>query len=185
MEYYERRIFSDKDDLYAYLEMREDREVYAQRTTDIAAIETGLEENVKTYLIMSPTIYGIGTGLFNKKSIQLPAIIRTAIKKGQVDVVGDGTGAWDAVHIQDLAPLYELLLVKVLQVEDVPSGKQGIFFSETGDFTWMQLAQGLANELHRQGILKTADVKHLTLQEAAEQWGNGSPQYAELGFASK
>jgi nucleoside-diphosphate-sugar epimerase len=165
--------------------MREDREVYVQRTTDIVAIETGLEENVKTYLIMSPTIYGLGTGLFNKKSIQLPTIIRTAIKKGHVDVVGDGTGAWDAVHIQDLAPLYELLLVKVLQGEDVPSSKQGIFFSETGDFTWMQLAQGLANELHRQGILKTVDVKHLTLQEAAEQWGNGSPQYAELGFASK
>jgi nucleoside-diphosphate-sugar epimerase len=168
-----------------YLKMREDREVYAQRTTDIVATETGLEENVNTYLIMSPTIYGLGTGFFNKKSIQLPTIIRTAIKKDHVDVVGDGTGAWDAVHIQDLAPLYELLLVKVLQGEDVPSGKQGIFFSETGDFTWMQLAQGLANELHRQGILKTADVKPLTLQEAVEQWGNGSPQRAELGFASK
>jgi nucleoside-diphosphate-sugar epimerase len=165
--------------------MRENREAYAQRTTDLVAIDTGLEENVKTYLIMSPTIYGLGTGLFNKKSIQLPTIIRTAIKKSHVDVVGDGTGAWDAVHVQDLTPLYELLLVKVLQGEDVPSGKQGIFFSETGDYTWMQLAEGLANELHRQGIIKTVDVKHLSLQEAAKQWGNGSPQYAELGFASK
>jgi nucleoside-diphosphate-sugar epimerase len=141
--------------------MREDREAYAQRTTDMVAIETGLEEHVKTYLIMSPTIYG------------------------HVDVVGDGTGAWDAVHIQDLAPLYELLLAKVLQGEYIPSGKEGIFFSETGDYTWMQLAEGLAKELHRQGILKTTDVKHLNLQEAAEQWGNGSIQYAELGFASK
>jgi len=49
----------------------------------------------------------------------------------------------------------------------------------------MQLAEGLANELHKQGIIKAADVKHLSLQEAAEQWGKGSPQYAELGFASK
>jgi len=112
--------------------MRENREVYAQRTTDLVAINTGLEENVKTYLIMSPTIYGLGTGLFNKKSIQLPAIIRTAIKKGHVDVVGDGTGTWDAVHVQDLTPLYELLLVKVLQGEDVASGKQGIFIRRDG-----------------------------------------------------
>jgi hypothetical protein len=134
---------------------------------------------------MSPTIYGLGTGLFNKKSIQLPTIIRTAIKKGHVDVVGDGIGAWDAVNIQDLAPLYELLLAKVLNGDDVPSGKQGIFFSDTGDFTWIQLAEGLASELHKQGILKNADFKHLSLQEAAEQWGKGSPQYAELGFASK
>jgi len=134
---------------------------------------------------MSPTIYGLGTGLFHKTSIQLPTIIRTAIKKGRVDVVGDGTGAWDAVHIQDLTLLYELLLAKVLNGDDVPSGKQGIFFSETGDYTWMQLAEGLANELHNQGILKTTQVEHLSLQEAARQWGNGSSQYAELGFASK
>jgi nucleoside-diphosphate-sugar epimerase len=140
---------------------------------------------VKTYLIMSPTIYGLGTGLFHKTSIQLPTIIRTAIKKGCVDVVGDGTGAWDAVHIQDLTLLYELLLAKVLNGDDVPSGKQGIFFSETGDYTWMQLAEGLANELHNQGILKTTQVEHLSLQEAAQQWGNGSSQYVELGFASK
>jgi nucleoside-diphosphate-sugar epimerase len=140
---------------------------------------------VKTYLIMPPTIYGIGTGLFHKTSIQLPMIIRTAIKKGHVDVVGDGTGAWDAVHIQDLTLLYELLLAKVLNGNDVPSGKQGIFFSETGDYTWMQLAEGLTNELYNQGILKTTQVEHLSLQEAAQQWGNGSSQYAELGFASK
>jgi nucleoside-diphosphate-sugar epimerase len=103
---------------------------------------------VKTYLIMSSTIYGLDTGLFHKTSIQLPTIIRTAIKKGHVGVVGDGTGAWDAVHIQDLALLYELLLAKVLNGDGVPSGKQDIFFSETGDYTWMQLAEGLANELH-------------------------------------
>jgi nucleoside-diphosphate-sugar epimerase len=165
--------------------MRESREQYAQRTTDLVAIDTGLEQDVRTYLIMSPTIYGLGTGLFNQKSIQLPTILRTAIKKGHVDVVGDGTGAWDAVHVQDLAPLYELLLAKVLEGEDVPSGKRGIFFSETGDYTWMQMAQGLADELQRQGVLQSNEVKHLSLKEAAEQWGNGSVQYAELGFASK
>lgn len=122
-DYYEPRILSDKDDLYTYLKMREDRETYPQRTADIVAIETGLEEYVKTYLIMSPTIYGLGTGLFNKTSIQLPTIIRTAIKKGHVDVVGEGTGVWDAVLIQDLVLLYELLLAKVLSGDDVPSGK--------------------------------------------------------------
>lgn len=182
--YFEPRILSDKDDLYTYLKTRESIEKYPQRTTDLVAIDSGLETGVKTFLVMSPTIYGIGTGLFNRTSIQIPTIIRTAIKKGKVDVVGDGYGTWDAVHIQDLVDLYELLLRKVLSGEDVPTGKQGIFFSETGDYTWLQLAEGLANELHKQGVLKTAEVNHLSLQEAAQQWGNGSAQYAELGFAS-
>jgi hypothetical protein len=67
-EYYESRILTDKDDLYTYLKRREAMDPYAQRTTDLVAIETGLEVGVKTYLIMSPTIYDTGSGLFNRSS---------------------------------------------------------------------------------------------------------------------
>jgi hypothetical protein len=42
---------------------------------------------------MSPTIYGLGTGLFNRHSIQLPIIICSAIKAGFVPVLGPGYGA--------------------------------------------------------------------------------------------
>lgn len=49
----------------------------------------------------------------------------------------------------------------------------------------MQLAERLANEMHKQGILKTAEVEHVSLQEAAQLWSQGFLQYAELGYASK
>lgn len=184
-EYFEPRIFSDTDEIYTYLKTREALEPYAQRTTDLVAIETGLEVGVRTYLIMSPTIYGIGTGLFNRVSIQLPTVIRSAIKTGQVGVNGPGNGVWDAVHIADLCLLYELLLAKALAGDEVPYGKRGIFFSETGDYNWLQLSRGLANELYQQDILETNEVKHLPLKEAADLWSNGNLQYSELGFASK
>jgi len=183
-EYLEPRIFSDKDDLYTYLKGREAKEVYAQRTTDLVSIDTGLEHGVKTYLIMSPTIYGIGTGLFNRISIQIPNLIRGAIKRGKVDLLGDGTGVWDQVHIADLVTLYELLLAKVLAGEAIPYGKEGIYFSETGDFTWRELSEGLAAELHRQGVLPTPEVNSLSLQEFADVYRGGNVQYTELGFAS-
>lgn len=102
-----------------------------------------------------------------------------------MDVLGDGNGVWDTVHIDDLMLLYELLLAKVLEGENVPSGKQGIFFSETGDFTWLSLSQGLADSMQKQGLIKSNVVNHLTLQEAADQWANGATQYVELGFGSK
>lgn len=184
-EYIEPRILSDKDDLYTYLKTREALEPFLQRTTDMVCIDTGLEVGVPTYLIMSPTIYGTGSGIFNRAAFQLPAIIRTAIKSGVVAVNGPGNGAWDSVHIADLALLYELLLVKVLAGDDVPSGKQGIFFSETGDYTWLQLSQGLADQLFYQGLLKSNEVKHLSLNEAAALWSRGNLQYSELCFASK
>lgn len=183
-DYYEPRILSDKDDLYTYLKGREAKEVYAQRTTDIVSIETGLEHGVKTYLIMSPTIYGTGTGLFNRTSSQLPSLIRTAIKHGKVDLLGDGTGVWDQIHISDLVTLYELLLARVLANENIPSGKEGIYFSEAGDFTWRELSEGLAAELYKQGVLPTAEVNSLPLQEFADLYSGGDAQYSELGFAS-
>jgi nucleoside-diphosphate-sugar epimerase len=183
-EYHEARILSDKDDLYSYLKGREEREVYAQRTTDLAAIETGIKHDVKTYLIMSPLIYGLGSGLFNRHSVQIPNILRSAIRRGHVEVVGAGEGAWDQVHIGDLASLYELLLAKVLDGDKVPYGKAGIFFSETGDFTWRQLAEGLASELFLQGVIEPDQVRQLSLEKGAQVFSGGNVQRAELGFAS-
>ncbi|OBT64207.1 hypothetical protein VE03_06898 [Pseudogymnoascus sp. 23342-1-I1] len=183
-DYHESRILSDTDDLYSYLKTREATEPYQQRTTDLVAIDAGLEANVPTHLIMSPTIYGEGTGKFNRSSIQLPTLIRTFIKLGHGVVMGDGAGVWDNVHVADLAPLYELLLAKALAGEKIPSGKRGIYFSETGDHSWKELSQGLADELHKQGVLKTNEVKSISLQEGADLWSGGEKQYAELGFGS-
>lgn len=134
---------------------------------------------------MSPTIYGEGSGKFHRASIQLPALIRTFIKLGHAVVMGEGAGVWDEVHIADLTTLYELLLAKVLAGEAIPSGKRGIYFSETGDFSWKQLSQGLADELAKQGLIKTNEVKSISLQEGADLWTDGDKQLAELAFGSK
>jgi len=67
---------------------------------------------------------------------------------------------------------------------NVPSGKEGIYFSETGDFTWRELSEGLAAEFHKQGVLPTAEVNSLTLQEFADVYSGGNTQHSELGFAS-
>lgn len=134
---------------------------------------------------MSPTIYGEGTGKFNRSSIQAPTLIRTAVKLGQAVVLGEGTGVWDSVNIADLTPLYELLLYKVLVGEKIPSGKQGIYFSETGDYSWKQLSQAIADELFKLGLIKTDEVKSIPLQEGADLWSGGEKQYVELGFSSK
>ncbi|KFY93184.1 hypothetical protein V498_04532 [Pseudogymnoascus sp. VKM F-4517 (FW-2822)] len=183
-DYLEPRILTDNDDLYSYLNSREATEPYEQRTTDLVAIDTGLEVNVTTHLIMSPTIYGEGSGKFHRASIQLPTLIRTFIKLGHAVVMGEGAGVWDEVHIADLTALYELLLAKVLAGEKIPSGKRGIYFSETGDFSWKQLSQGLADELAKQGLIKTNEVKSISLQEGADLWTDGDKQLAELAFGS-
>ncbi|CZR69193.1 related to NAD dependent epimerase/dehydratase family protein [Phialocephala subalpina] len=182
-KYHEDRIFSDKEDIFAYEKMRESKQIYAQRTTDIAAVETGLANGVQTHLIMSPTIYGVGSGKFNKLSIQVPKLIRASLKAGHALVIGDGKGVWNYVHINDLADLYVILLQKILNGEKVPVGEQ-IMFSETGTFAWIDLSQHIADALHELGAVETNVVGRVELQDAADLLANGNLLGTELGFTS-
>ncbi|KAL2789365.1 hypothetical protein BJX66DRAFT_326440 [Aspergillus keveii] len=186
-KYIEPRIFTDRDDdIFAYLKSREEMATYAQRTTDIAVIETGLATSVRTYIIMPPTIYGIGSGLFNTVSIQIPTLMRTAIVKGRAEVVGAGDARWSHVHIADLAPLYGILLRGVLEGDQrgLAYGKRGIYFAETGEHTWLEVAEGVARAGVELGVLQEPVPVSITLQQSADQWGEGSLEYGELGWCS-
>lgn len=182
-QYYEDRIFSDNDDIFDYEVERNKKEPYPQRTTELVITKTGDEVGVKTHIIMSPTIYGIGTGFFNKISIQIPTLIRTALESGQAEYIADGKEEWDYIHVADLATLYETMLAKIVQGEDVPYGERGIFFSETGNYRWKELAQGIADAGKALGALKTNETKSITLEEARKLYPT-NPEYVELGFAS-
>ena len=184
-EYIETSEFSDKMDIFHYEQYREDMEQYAQRTTDLTVVRTGENVGVPTFIIMSPLIYGLGTGLFNNISIQIPRLIRAAISKGTALHVGDGLATWDHVHIADLAALYVIIVNKVLSGADLPSGRKGIYFSAGGRHTWLGLAQSIGKAGVHLGALKTAVPTSLTVEEAAQILTGGNTQRAQLGYASR
>ncbi|KAL8730206.1 MAG: hypothetical protein Q9181_004745 [Wetmoreana brouardii] len=178
--YREDRVFSDMDDdIYAYEKKRNESAVapkldwrtdwsISQRTAELSAIETGISCAVKTYIIMSPTIYGLGSGLFNRLTIQSPTMIRTAIKEKQALVISDGKGVWNHVHIEDLAALYEIFVAKIVAGDDkdLIAGERGY-------------------ALRVCGVTETEQVRSLSLEEAAVMWAGGDQQMAEVSFASK
>lgn len=173
--------------MYAYLRKREDIEPYQQRTTDLVVLEQGEAAGITTYILMSPTSYGIGSGLFNRTSIQIDAIIRAAQRDGATTVIGAGKAHWDHVHIEDLAALYELLLARVLAgtAADLPSNKRGVYFNETGHHSWREVSERVAAAGVRAGRLTTDEVREETLEVAAPKLGKTlTPFVAELGFAS-
>ncbi len=97
------RIFDDAtDDIYGYEQERQKGQLYPQRTSELGVVDAGLETGVKVLVIMSPTIYGKGTGVFNRSSIQVPSYVRTTLGNGQGVIVGEGKGIWDNVHVDDL-----------------------------------------------------------------------------------
>lgn len=184
--YREPRVFSDEEDIYTYQRGREDNEKYPQRTTDLVVFEKGEAANIKTYILMSPTIYGIGSGFFNRTSIQIDAIMRAARRVGYTPVMGTGAAEWDHVHIEDLVELYELVLAGILAGKDLPSNKKGIYFNETGHHPWREISERIAKTGKELGYLQSGEVREVSLEDGApllnKSW---VPFVAELGFASR
>lgn len=167
------------------MKSREAGYAYAQRTTDLVVIETGLEVDVKTHIIMSPMIYGFGLGTIGNPNILSTGIsvfVRAAIKVGQAEVVGDGKGVWNFVHIADMSSLYEIIVAKAIKNEPLRDGERGIYFSATGRFTWKEWSQRVADAGFKLGALKTNEVRSLSLEEAAQRLS--VPFDVELGFGS-
>ncbi|KLU89199.1 hypothetical protein MAPG_08173 [Magnaporthiopsis poae ATCC 64411] len=199
----ERRVFNDKtDDIFAYERQRQAKDVYDQRTTDLAILEAGEAAEVKTYIIMPPTIYGIGTGAFNRVSIQVLAIMRAARRDGFTTLVrGARDQEWGHVHVTDLAMLYELILARALDsssssssVPPPPSGRKGLYFAVTGHHSWGEVADRVAREGHRLGYVASPEVREVPLAEAGGPLGSAlggpiggqglSPQLTEAAWAS-
>lgn len=150
---------------------RDIEQLYPQRRTDLVVLATAEKTGVKAYLMMPPTIYGRGLGLFKTQSIQIPFTVRHTIDAGHPEYIGDGSGTVGYVHIADLASLYELLLSKILAGSDIPYGKKGYYFSNTGTFTWNELNEKIGAIGYRLGVLKSPTPVSITLEEAVKRWG--------------
>lgn len=161
--------------------------------SELNIIDTSLSLSVNSLVIMSPTIYGLGTGLFNNLSIQLISYIRTILGHGHGVVVGPGSGVWDHVHIADLCSLYSLILLDILDPSShgskLPTGKKGIIFSANGRATWEDVAQGVADACVAEGRIKDAQVEHVSMERGIEIFSGYlgervSPEHLELGLSS-
>ena len=178
-------VFSDFDDIYSYEQMRNAKQPYPQRTSELGVVDQGLESGVATLVIMSPTIYGLGTGLGNKVTIQIPTYFRSTLALGQAIMVGDGKGIWDHVHIDDLAKLYETVLLKMIEGgKGLPFGKQGIIFSAAGRHSWGEVAREVAQAAYQAGGINSPEVKSVSIEEGAKALAGGNELIVELAFAS-
>lgn len=166
------REFDDKDseEIYKYWVERNEKHAYGQRTSALGVIDTAEQLGVKTIILTSPTIYGLGSGFFNRHSVQIPAYIRATLKNGHGVIVGEGKGVWDNVHVEDLADLYILILLNILESHgaDVNFNKAGIIHSGTERHQWIDIAKGVAEVCYEEEAIPTSEVKSVSLEEAAK-----------------
>jgi len=142
---------------------------------------------LKAVIVIPTLIYGIGTGPFNRTSVQLPVLVRAALKRHKAEVIGPGEAIWNNVHIDDLSDAYIIIFDQLLAAygpdakpDAQPSpylttGREGYYFVESGKHTWRQLSEKIGEVLYKKGIAKSSEVTSFPDDEVESSlWGKWS-----------
>jgi len=142
---------------------------------------------LKSVIVLPPLIYGIGTGPFNRTSIQLPILLQAALKRNKAEVIGPGEATWNNVHIADLSDAYIIIFDQLLAAygpdakpDAQPSpylttGRQGYYFAENGAHSWRQLSEKVGEVLYKKGVIKSPEVTSFPDDEVESSlWGKAS-----------
>jgi len=141
----------------------------AHRHVDKVVLAASKEypDKIKTAIVCPPTIYGKGRGPGNTRSVQVYKAAEAFLKEGQAFVVGKGENQWHEVHVADLSKLY-LLLGEAAAAGGPPAtwNEQGYYLAENGSFVWGEILTAVAKEANKQGVLPSAEVKHLSVEDS-------------------
>ncbi|THU82952.1 NAD-binding protein, partial [Dendrothele bispora CBS 962.96] len=144
------------------------------RPVDLKIVAADKEGYVKTYIILPSTIWNIATGplfeagIANPRSIQIPAIVKASIDRGQGGMVGKGVNIWPNVEIHELTDLYNLLFDAVLSPTASASlghGREGFYFGANEEHKLYDIGKAIAESLVAGGKAKESEPTTFTKEE--------------------
>lgn len=149
------------------------------RSVDELVVAADKEGYAKTYIVLPSTIYGIPSnaltkaGLQHTSSIQVPALTKASIGRGQGGIVGKGAALWNHVSNDDTAELFVVLFDAVTKPGNtVPHGREGMFVGENGTFSWYDIGKELARVLHEKGVGQSPEPTTFSSEELEKFFGS-------------
>ncbi|MEK6245461.1 MAG: NAD-dependent epimerase/dehydratase family protein [Pseudomonadota bacterium] len=128
-----------------------------QRFAVQRAVLASSSQGVRSVVLCPCLIYGRGRGA-NPDSIQVPNLIRQAVKSGVPRYIGDGENIWSTVHIEDVAGAYLLVL------EAARAGS--FYFIENGEASLKSIVESIARLI---GAKRSPES--WSIDEAVAEWG--------------
>ncbi|KAI5449129.1 hypothetical protein NCC49_005311 [Naganishia albida] len=144
--------------------------------------------NARIGIMMPCLIYGIGSGPFNRLSIQVPTLVKRSIKETRPVVYGKGLAVWSNVHVEDLATAY-LMVASALRQDAIPDSTTNPYYNVDNGrpALWITLTNGIARSLQLRDLLHS--ITPLELKETARLWSSNavvrSSRLIKLGFVAK
>jgi nucleoside-diphosphate-sugar epimerase len=128
-----------------------------QRVAVDRSVLASAAQGVRSVVLCPSLIYGEGRGA-NRDSIQLPSLIRQAVKSGIPRYIGAGQNIWSTVHIDDVASAY---------LRALDAARAGSFFYiENGEASLKSIVESVARLL---GGKRPAES--WSIDEAIAEWG--------------
>ncbi|GAW05240.1 NAD(P)-binding protein [Lentinula edodes] len=153
------------------------------RPVDLKIVGADAEGYVKTYIVLPATIWGISkgplftSGISNKKSVQIPALIRASLDRGHAGMVGLGKNIWPNVEIHELGDLYNHLFDAVVVSSSLPStpghGREGYYFGANEEHTLYQVGKSISDVMLKMHKSNGGEPTTFT-QEEINKYFNGS-----------
>lgn len=169
--------YHDIDDVEKILSLPDDAD---HRNVD-KIVQAAVSDSVRVAIVCPPTIYGVGSGAANTRSVQVPDMIKGTLEKGFAPVVEPGGTEWDNVHVQDLGRLFTLLVEAALDPakngDPEVFGRHGYYFAENGSHRWADVASWVAKETSAQGFLPEPITKLVSQREVELMDGVSTPSY--------
>ncbi len=128
-----------------------------QRVAVQRAVLAAAGESVRSVVLCPCLIYGRGSGA-NPDSIQVPSLIRQAVKSGIPRHIGAGENIWSTVHIDDVADAY------LLALEGARAGS--FFYIENGEASLKSIVEAIARLLGGKQAAQSWDI-----DAAIAEWG--------------
>ena len=128
-----------------------------QRVAVHRSVLAAAAQGIRSVVLCPSLIYGEGRGA-NRDSIQVPTLIRQAVKSGVPRYVGTGENRWSTVHIEDVADAY------LLALDTARPGS--FFFIENGETSFKSIVASIARLL---GGKRAAEG--WSIDEAIAEWG--------------
>lgn len=129
----------------------------AQRVAVDRAVLAAAGQGVRSVVLCPCLIYGQGRGA-NSDSVQVPSLIRQAVKSGVPRYIGAGENVWSTVHIDDVASAY------LLALEGARAGSY--FFLESGEARLKSIVESIARLLGGKRAPESWSI-----DEAIAEWG--------------
>ena len=149
----------------------------SHRLIDLAIIHAAQRlgpAGAKLAIMTPPLIYGRNRK-YDRLSIQLPTLMRFALKHGYAGHVGKGLSIWSQIHVVDLARAYVTLLHWLEAANADEALKFPYFFCENGrEIVWGDAVAAIGKALHAAGRIESPVPKTIPEDLYGDLFGKAS-----------